>query len=76
MASKKTKFQGRIVERWEKSCRIFNKDDQSYYMSPVIYIGDTVDEKALGQLCDLADAAYLAGEESLRQKLKALLKIA
>ena len=75
MAAKKTKFRGRNVESWEKSCRISNKNDQPYYVSPVIHIGNPIDEKILTQLCDFSDAAYAAGEESVRQKLKTLLKI-
>ncbi len=76
MAAKKIKFRGRTIECWEKSCRLFNRNDQSDYMSPVLWIGATANEKILGQLCDFADAAHEAGEESIRQKLKALLKIA
>ena len=75
MAAKKSKFRGRIVECWEKSCRISNKNDQPYYASPVIHIGNPIDERILAQLCDFADAAYAAGEESVRQNLKALLRI-
>lgn len=75
MAAKKIKFRGRVIECWEKSCRVFNRNDQSYYMSPVLHIGVAIDEKLLAQLCDFADAAHDAGEDSVRQKLKTLLKI-
>ncbi len=75
MATKKIKFRGRTIECWEKSCRIFNRKDQSDYMSPVLWIGVAPNEQILDQLCDFADTAHDAGEESVRQKLKALLKI-
>lgn len=75
MAAKKIKFRGRKIECWEKSCRIFNRKDQADYMSPVIWLKSPINEDVLAQLCDFADAAYAAGEDGLRQKLKSLLKI-
>lgn len=75
MAAKKIRFRGRKIECWEKSCRIYSRKDQGDYMSPVLHLGVVPNEKLLDQLCDFADAAHGAGEESMRQKLKALLKI-
>ena len=72
---KTIKVKGRKVEVWEKSFRIFNRDSQLFFCTPVLFIGRTPDTAVIAELCEALDSAHEAGKESAKKELRIFLGI-